>query len=149
MRCCADDRPPSFPWDDQVAESSSHNVIEPVVDFRMIFSGHHMRYRGVASIGVVVGFAAFAPLLQPIVVAQTRPAAKPWSAPRTADGHPDLQGNWSFATITPFERPQAFADKAVLSDKEVAEYEKEQAARANQDDNRQIGTLADVNRAYN
>lgn len=30
--------------------------------------------------------------------------AKPWVAPRTPDGHPDFQGNWSNATQTPFER---------------------------------------------
>jgi hypothetical protein len=31
-------------------------------------------------------------------------AAKPWVAPRTPDGQPDLQGNWSNETQTPFER---------------------------------------------
>jgi hypothetical protein len=30
--------------------------------------------------------------------------AKPWVAPRTSDGHPDFQGNWSNETQTPFER---------------------------------------------
>ena len=30
----------------------------------------------------------------------------PWRAPRTADGHPDLQGMWTSATITPLERPR-------------------------------------------
>ena len=29
---------------------------------------------------------------------------KPTAIPRTADGHPDLQGNWTNATITPLER---------------------------------------------
>ena len=29
-----------------------------------------------------------------------------WDPPRTAWGHPDLQGNWSNVTLTPFERPQ-------------------------------------------
>jgi hypothetical protein len=29
-----------------------------------------------------------------------------WVAPRTADGRPDLQGNWTNATITPIERPE-------------------------------------------
>src|SRR5262245_3380774 len=29
---------------------------------------------------------------------------KPWVAPRTPDGVPDLQGNWSNETQTPFER---------------------------------------------
>ena len=27
-----------------------------------------------------------------------------WEVPRTPDGHPDLQGNWSNSTLTPFER---------------------------------------------
>jgi hypothetical protein len=31
-------------------------------------------------------------------------SAKPWVAPRTADGVPDLQGDWSNETQTPFER---------------------------------------------
>ena len=30
--------------------------------------------------------------------------AKPWVAPRTPEGRPDLQGNWSNETQTPFER---------------------------------------------
>ncbi len=29
-----------------------------------------------------------------------------WVVPRTADGHPDLQGNWSNATLTPLLRPR-------------------------------------------
>ena len=29
-----------------------------------------------------------------------------WEVPRTPDGHPDLQGNWSNSTLTPFERPE-------------------------------------------
>lgn len=28
-----------------------------------------------------------------------------WDPPRTAAGHPDLQGNWTNATLTPLERP--------------------------------------------
>ena len=31
--------------------------------------------------------------------------AKKWVMPRLADGHPDLQGNWSNATLTPISRP--------------------------------------------
>ena len=29
-----------------------------------------------------------------------------WEVPRTPDGHPDLQGNWTNVTLTPFERPE-------------------------------------------
>jgi hypothetical protein len=49
-------------------------------------------------LGILV--ATFAPL-----AAQT-PARtdKPWSVPRTPDGKPDLQGNWSNETQTPLER---------------------------------------------
>ena len=31
-------------------------------------------------------------------------AAQQWVVPRTPEGHPDLQGNWTNATLTPFER---------------------------------------------
>ena len=30
--------------------------------------------------------------------------AEKWEVPRTPDGHPDLQGNWTNMTLTPFER---------------------------------------------
>ncbi len=29
-----------------------------------------------------------------------------WEVPRTLDGHPDLQGNWTNSTLTPFEREE-------------------------------------------
>jgi hypothetical protein len=38
-------------------------------------------------------------------LAQERRAVE-WVLPRTADGRPDLQGNWSNATITPIVRPE-------------------------------------------
>src|SRR5271165_7614223 len=50
--------------------------------------------------------------------------AQNWSAPRAADGHPDLQGVWTNATLTPLERPAAFAGKATVSDAEARAYEK-------------------------
>ena len=44
--------------------------------------------------------------------------------PRTADGHPDLQGTWTNATLTPMERPAEFSGKQFLSDAEARAYEK-------------------------
>src|SRR5262249_33607833 len=73
---------------------------------------------------------------------------KTWKAPRTADGHPDLQGIWSAATITPFERPAEFANKPTLTDAEAAAFEKQTLERNNMD-RREGGADADVARAYN
>jgi hypothetical protein len=44
--------------------------------------------------------------------------------PRTADGHPDLQGIWDYRSATPLQRPDRFANKEFLTEDEVAEYEK-------------------------
>ena len=42
---------------------------------------------------------------------------------RTPDGQPDMEGYWSYATITPFERPAALAGKAFLTEEEAAKME--------------------------
>ena len=44
-----------------------------------------------------------------------------WVMPRTADGHPDLQGSWSNATMTPLVRPPGVG--AVLTPDQVAALE--------------------------
>ena len=44
-----------------------------------------------------------------------------WEVPRTADGHPDLQGVWANNSVTPLERPEVLADTATLTDEELAE----------------------------
>ena len=53
-------------------------------------------------------------------VGQTTPEGK-WTPPRTEDDHPDLQGTWANNSATPLERPEAFGDKGVLTEEEVAE----------------------------
>jgi hypothetical protein len=67
---------------------------------------------------------------------------------RTPWGDPDLQGLWTNATITPFERPANLGGKAVLTEDEAADYEKQTNA-ARDADNRGGGTEADLGRAYN
>src|SRR5262245_8310386 len=40
--------------------------------------------------------------------------------PRTADGHPDLQGFYDVATVTPLERPAEAGGRLVISNEEAA-----------------------------
>ena len=81
-----------------------------------------MKQRHLASVGAVVaGIVALAA------------AQAPGSAPLTPDGHPDLQGVWTFRTITPLERPRELANKATLTAEEAAEYEKQVNRAQNRD----------------
>jgi len=59
-------------------------------------------------------------LLLPAGIAGQSSAAKKWTLPRLADGHPDLQGIWLAKTATPLERPKALEGRASLTDEEVA-----------------------------
>jgi hypothetical protein len=75
-------------------------------------------------------------------------AAKPYKAPRTSWGDPDLQGIWNNATSTPLQRPERFGDKAVLAEDE-AERVEEELARTQNRDNRSGGPEAQVIAGYN
>jgi hypothetical protein len=75
-------------------------------------------------------------------------AQKAWQVPRTSWGHPDFQGIWSTATITPFERLPEMAGKPFLTPSEAAEFERQTLASSNRD-RRDGGAEADVARAYN
>ena len=72
-----------------------------------------------------------------------------WSAPRTSWGDPDLQGIWSFATITPLERPSRFAGRDVLTEEEVAAANADSETRASSDRRSQLTPETDVALAYN
>ena len=41
--------------------------------------------------------------------------AERWTAPRTPDGRPDLQGIWTTQTFTPLQRPDRLAGKEFLT----------------------------------
>jgi hypothetical protein len=82
--------------------------------------------------------------------AQSQVAAEKTTAavPRSADGHPDLQGTWTNATVTPLERPSQFAGKLTATDAEATKYE-----RQNNDnlygDKRSENAEQDRDHAYN
>ena len=62
-------------------------------------------------------------LIVAVIPLRTAAQSESWGPPRTADGQPDLQGIWTNATITPFERPAELADKPFLTEQEAAAYE--------------------------
>ena len=68
-------------------------------------------------VATLVSFVGFALLGVPTADAQT---------PKTAWGHPDLQGTYTNKTTTPLERPEALADREFLTEEEVVT--REQAA---------------------
>ena len=70
------------------------------------------------------------------------------AVPRTAWGHPDLEGIWDNHSITPLERPARFAGREFLTPQEVAEVEK-RAADENADEARFADKERDVEAAYN
>ena len=91
-----------------------------------------MQRREVVCVLAVLSFAAL-PLT----------AAAQGDGPRTAWGHPDLQGVWDFRTITPMERPEDLAGKEFLTAEEAAEIEDiraaENAARDDQEPDDIVG----------
>jgi hypothetical protein len=74
--------------------------------------------------------------------------AKPFTAPLTPWGEPDLQGTFSNRTITPFERPANVNGREFFTPEEVAAMEK-RAVEQGGDEGRTKGTRGDVERAYN
>jgi hypothetical protein len=61
---------------------------------------------------------------------------------------PDLQGIWTFATLTPFERPAEFGDKASITREEADAWVRQTLERNNRD-RRDGGAEVDLGRAYN
>jgi hypothetical protein len=85
----------------------------------------------------------FSPLKAQTAVKANQPTAR--TVPRTAWGHPDLQGTWSNTTTTPVERPDDLANKDVLSGEELQKRDAEVAARVSFDRPTQQGNTG----AYN
>jgi hypothetical protein len=75
-----------------------------------------MRQRIVAAVGFLALLATAASAQQKVIPQPIRTAPKPM--PRTPDGHPDLQGMYDVATMTPVERPEGV--KSLVLTKEEA-----------------------------
>ena len=73
--------------------------------------------------------AVFMSLLSPLAVSQ--PSA--YELPRTPDGHPDLQGTFTFRTLTPMQRPTELGERSVLTKEEAAEWAAFENRRQNRD----------------
>jgi hypothetical protein len=65
--------------------------------------------------------------------AQSAHPSVAWKPSRTPDGQPDIQGTWTNATITPFERPASLSDKAFVTEAEAAKLEELAAERRDAD----------------
>ena len=63
-----------------------------------------------------------APMALAGLAAAAAPAAA-WKAPVAADGHPDLSGFWSNATLTPEQRPARLGTRSTYSPEEVKKME--------------------------
>ncbi|MGH8178539.1 MAG: hypothetical protein ACREV5_19960 [Steroidobacter sp.] len=90
------------------------------------------RHRGLSAAGALaLALGLFAIPFAPLgAQAPAKPPdnGKPWVAPRTPDGQPDLQGNWSNETQTPLERmgnqgPTLTDEQAVALEKRAQDVE--------------------------
>jgi len=89
-----------------------------------------MSHRSISLLGAAAAMAVAAasivaqtaqPTAKPKSTPKQTAAAKTWTLQRTADGRPDLQGTWSSASLTPFERPREFVDREFFTAEEAAE----------------------------
>ncbi len=71
-----------------------------------------------------------------------------YEPPRTPSGHPDLQGVWSNAILTPLERPPEFGDRAFLTAEQASTY-RDQRRRETFRGDRTVDAATDVSFAYN
>src|SRR5215831_14528094 len=78
--------------------------------------------------GLLIAASIAAVLLPERIGAQAPKApVRRYTAPRMPDGHPDLQGTYDLATLTPLERPAGV--NAILTDEEAGKLERNVATQ--------------------
>lgn len=82
-----------------------------------------MKKRILSALAAMTGGLLVAPML----------FAQAFEMPRTEYGAPDLQGTYTFRTLTPLNRPRELADKAVLTPEEAIEWQEFENRRQNRD----------------
>src|SRR5260370_15644515 len=91
-----------------------------------------MRHRFVALAGLQAMSGLLLWTTMPAVAQNPKTPAKTHGLRRMADGHPDLQGTYDVATLTPLERPSGA--KLTLTKEEAAKLESGAAQRRAQGD---------------
>ena len=89
-----------------------------------------------------------APTAGQLVLKSRKAPARKSTSTHTPWGHPDLQGIWSNATTTPFERPSNLSDKEALTDEELAKLDREGAARRSTDNAPRQGDPGTYNESW-
>jgi hypothetical protein len=82
-----------------------------------------------------------------IVGAQSSLPGKPYSAPRTPWGDPDLQGMWPGNVSAPLQRPAEFGERDTLTDAEFAQREAQAKAQAAADSQQYVAASVPAGRA--
>src|SRR5262245_28279739 len=111
-----------------------------------------MKRRFLDSLGVAVVMAAVILFLHQAAAGQapaSKPAAEGAAVPKTAWGHPDLQGIWLDEFDTPLERPAKFASKEFFTEEDRAAQDKERSGNAGRNERAEVGSRQDVAGAYN
>ena len=86
--------------------------------------------RSVTALGIAMAMATVAAItVQGQAAAPAAKNSSTWKVPRTPDGKPDLQGNWSNNSVTPLERPRQWEGKKYLTDAELDQVSREVSTR--------------------
>ena len=81
-----------------------------------------MRFRTLTFVTVAAIVLSLLPahaVAQSLNAKPAKTTTQTWTAPRTVDGQPDLQGVWSNNSATPLERPKILEGRAFLTEQEV------------------------------